>query len=270
MKHSLVLLEGVSKTAEAKYSIGEVQSEELLKIHLEIAHLSNEIANLKEEQSAKVTYINALLNRGPEGPLATPELDEDTSFNQDIKELYTSALFNQPELLIFSYAIERNKFAKDLAKKNFFPDMMAAVAQRGIASGMIGPWDLMLSFTVPFWFWTKQRYEIKEAIANLEEAEAAYKAMQNKATSEVKGLYTKIRIAKNKIHHYKVSLLPILESSVNASLAGFRSGEGDFMILLDTQRMYIQTKLEYYNALVEYNMNLADLERTVGASLRAE
>jgi len=267
-KQSLILLKSITKTAEARYTVGEITQEELFKLNLEIARLSNTILNLQQEKQAKETRLNTLLNRDFESPLGAPELTEDTSFNQDIKSLYQSTLLNQPELIIFSYAIEKNKYAKSKALKSFFPDFMAGLVQRGITSGSIGPWDLMLSFTVPFWFWTKQRYEVKEAIANLEEAEAAYKAMQNRAFAETKDLATKIEIAKNKINLYKANLIPILESSISSSLAGFISGKGDFMMLLDNQRMLIETKMFYYTALVEYNMNLADLERTVGIDLR--
>jgi len=210
------------------------------------------------------------LNRAQEFSVGAPELSEDLSFQPDIKSLYQGALLNQPELIIFSYAVEKNKYAEKLAKKSFFPDLMAGIVQRGIASAGFGAWDLMLSFSAPFWFWTKQRYEVKEAIVNLEEAEASYKAMQNKAFAEVRDLAAKIEIAKNKINLFKTSLIPILESSISSSLAAFASGKGDFMMLLDSQRMLVETKMEYYNALVEYNMNLADLERSVGAELTEE
>ncbi len=267
-EQSLALLRGIVKIALGKYTIGEIAQEELFKLNLEVARLSNAILNLKQERRAKETRLNTLLNREPELPVGAPELTENLFFQVDIKSLYRETLLNQPELIIFSYAIEKNKYAKSLAQRSFFPDLMAGLVQRGITSGAIGPWDLMLSFSVPFWFWTKQRYEVKEAIANLEEAEAAYKAMQNKAFVETKDLATKIEIAKNKINLYKTSLMPILESSIASSLAAFSSGKGDFMLLVDNQRMLIETKMEYFKALVEYNTNLADLERAVGVDLR--
>jgi hypothetical protein len=40
------------------------------------------------------------------------------------------------------------------------------------------------------------------------------------------------------------------------------------MMLLDSNRMLVDIKMGYYNSLVEYEMALADLERTVGVSLR--
>ena len=267
-QESLAFLETVAKIAEAKYITGEVSQEELFKINLEIAKLSNEIKNHQAEKRAHEAHLNTLLNRDPESPLGHPELKEDISFDKDINSLYRLTLENQPELLIFSYAIEKNKYAKSLAKKSFLPDVMAGIVQRGIASGSIGPWDLMLAFSVPLWFWTKQRYEVKEAIANLEGARAAYQAMKNEALFETKDLATKVAIAKNRINLYKNNQIPILEGSIESSLSGYRAGKGDIMILLDNERMLIETKMDYYKALVEYNMNLADLERTVGLDFR--
>lgn len=267
-KQNLELLKAMFKAAGAGYSVGSIAQEQVFKIHSEVARLNTDIRNLEQERSALITRLNALLNRDPESGLDIAGLSEETNFNQDIKSLYQSAILNQPELLVFALAIEKNKHAKSLAKKSFFPDLMAGIIQRGIASGTLGPWDLMLSFSVPLWFWTKQRYEVKEAISNLEEAQAAYNAMQNKAFAQVKDLYARIEMAKNKIKLYKTNLIPVLESSFDSSLAGFRTGKGDFMALLDTQRMLVEARMDYYRALVDYNMNLADLEKAVGVDLR--
>lgn len=266
-EQSLIFLEGIAKIAEARYVVGDIMQEELFKINLEIAKLSNDIANLNQEKTAKETRINALLNRNPQNPLGLPQLQEDTGFDKDVPSLYQMTLENQPELLIFSYAIEKNKYAHSLAKKSFLPDLMGELTLRGITSGAIGPWDLMLALSLPLWFWTKQRYEVKEAVANLEEAKAAYEAMKNKALFETKDLYARIEIAKNKINSYRNSQIPMLEGSIQSSLSGYASGRGDIMLLLDSQRMLIETKMSYYKALVEYNMGLADLEKTTGIEL---
>lgn len=266
-QNSLGLLETMAKIAEAKYTVGNASQEEIFKINLEIARLSNVIANLKQEKLSQETQINALLNRRLESKLDMPVLEEDLSFNQDIDSLYQLALQNQPELLVFSYVIEKNKYAKSLAKRSLLPDIMAEIGLRGITSGGIGPWDLMLAFSVPFWFWTKQRYEIKEAITNLEEAEIAYQAMKNTAFSKIKDLLTQIEITKNKLNLYKHNLMPLLENSISASLSAYRSGKGDLMLLLDTERILVETKMDYYSILAEYNMRLSDLERYVGINL---
>lgn len=267
-EQSLALLENIAGIAQARYSTGELSQEEVFKIQLEIARLNTTIINLRQEKLSKQTRINTLLNRDAESALGAPVLNEDTSFNKDIDSLYRLTLENQPELLIFSYAIEKNKYAKDLAKKSFFPDFMSGIVMRGITSGSIGPWDLMLAFTVPLWFWTKQRYEVKEAIANLEQAQAAFQAMKNKAIAETKDLATQVKTSQNKIALLKHNVIPILESSIASSLAGLRTANTEAMLLIDNIRMLIETKLDYYKELVEYNINLANLERTVGLDLK--
>ncbi|OGX28009.1 MAG: hypothetical protein A3F87_03295 [Omnitrophica WOR_2 bacterium RIFCSPLOWO2_12_FULL_51_24] len=266
-EQNLKFLESISKIAEARYIVGKLQQEDLFKINLEIASLSNKVANLRQERSAKETRINTLLSRDPEGGLGVPELDEGAPFDNDIGRLYKLTLQNQPELLVFSYAIEKNKYAKSLAQKSYFPDLFGELVMRGITSGSIGPWDLMLAFTVPIWFWTKQRYQVKEAIADLEGAEAAYTAMKNRAFSGTKDIAVKTEIARGKIELYRKSMIPLLEGSINSSVAAFSSGKGELMTLLDSERMLIETRMDYYRFLVEYNMGLADLERTVGSEL---
>lgn len=267
-EESVKLLEDSAKVAEAKYGLGKLTQGDVLKLHLEIARLNNEIANLKEERKAQETKLNTLLNRSPQAPLGIAIVEEDISFNADIDALYQLALDNQSELQSFSYAIEKNTYAKSLAKRSVFPDVMAEIGLRGITSGGIGPWDLAMAVSVPFWFWTKQRYEIKEAVANLEEAQAVYEAMRNKMYSEVRDLASKTEIAKNKIHLYKANFLPILEVFISSSLAALVAGKYDFMMLIDSARIYIDAKLDYYRSLVEYNLNLSELEKEVGLSLR--
>lgn len=266
-EESLKLLKGILNISETKYITGLALQEDIFKINLEIKGIETVIMNLKEGQSAKRTRINALLNRPPEDPLGDPVLEEDISFNMDIGSLYKLTLENQPELSVFSYAIERNKNAKALAKKSFLPDLTAQIGMRGITSG-IGPWDLMMALTLPLWFWTKQRYEIKEAIANLDEAKASYEAMKNRALSETKDMAVNVEIAKNQINLYKNNSIPILEGSIKSSLEAFSSGKGDLAALIDNARLAAEAKMSYYKALTEYNMSLSGLERIVGEELR--
>ena len=263
-RRSMIYLQGLAKVAEARYaSSPDMPQADILKIDLEIARLKTTMLNLAEERAAKQARMNYLMGNAPDAAEVVPEALEDVIAVGRVEELYKSTLVNEPELLMFQYAIERNRYATSLAKKSVFPDFTAAITKRGL-----GLWDLMLSFTVPLWYWTKQKYEIKEAVANLEEAEAAYAAMTNKALAETKERFIRTRTAYNKISLYKQNLLPLLESSIASSQSAYQSGKGDFMALLDSQRMLIDTRLEYYRAVAEFNMAVADLERETGSELR--
>jgi outer membrane protein, heavy metal efflux system len=262
-QQSLVLLQGLAKTAEARYASSmDTPQADILKIDVEIARLNTAILNIQQERTAKEAALNNLLGRRPENPVGAPESLEENIPAIELYSLYKSTLVNQPELLIFQYAIERNKFEKSLAKRSVFPDITAEITKRGL-----GLWDIMLSFTVPLWYWTKQKYQIKEAVANLEQAQAAYTAMSNQSLARTKEMYVTTQTAYNKINLYKNNLLPLLEQSINSSLSAFSSGKGDFMELLDSERMLIDTRMEYYRAVVEFNTAVVDLERAAGIGL---
>jgi len=262
-RQSLVFLQGLAKTAEARYASSiDMPQTAILKIDVEIARLNTSILNILQERKAKEAALNNLMGRGPESPVAMPAALEENFTGNTLDSLYKSTLVNQPELLLFEYAIEKNKLEKSLAKRSVFPGMTAEITKRGL-----GLWDIMLSFTVPLWYWTKQRYQIKEAVANLEQARAAYKAMSNQALAETKEMYVKTQTAYNMISLYKHNLLPLLEQSIASSLSAFSSGKGDFMELLDSERMLIDSRMEYYRAVVEFNAAVVDLERAAGMGL---
>jgi len=260
----MLFLDDISQVAEAKYVVSDVSYAQILKIHLEISRLSNDIENLKKALPAKEARLNSLMNVPQENKIGFVSLKDDGLFSKDNSALQKLAEENSPELKVFSYMIERNKHIKSLVKKNIFPDIMTEVALRGITSAAIGPWDLALSLSLPLWFWSKQRYEIKEAVADLEEAEAVYAAMKNKVLWEITNLASKLEIAQNKIKLYKTDLLSLSDNSLESLRASYLSSQADFADLLDALRMFIDIKMSYYSALVEYNMNLVELESLVG------
>ncbi len=266
---SMSFLNDISQVAEVKYVVSDVSYAQILKIHLEISRLSNDIENLRKGLPAKEAKLNFLMNVSQENKIGVISLRNDDSFNKDNGTLHKLAEDNSPELKVFSYMIERNKYAKSLAKKNIFPDLMTEVALRGITSAAIGPWDLALSLSLPLWFWSKQRYEIKEAVANIEEAEAVYAAMKNRVSWEITNLINKVEVAQNKIKLYKTNLLSLSDNSLESLRVSYLSSGADFGDLLDALRMFIDIKMSYYLALVEYNMNLAELESLAGG-LHAE
>ena len=262
-RESLVFLQGLAGTAEARYASSvDMPQADVLKIDVEIARINTMIINLQKERAAKEAALNELMGQGPESPVGMPEAVEGNIPAVDLNSLYKATLINEPELLMFQYAIDKNTLEGSLAKKSVFPGVTAEITKRGL-----GLWDIMLSFAVPLWYWTKQKYQIKEAVANLEEARAAYKAMSNQALARTKEMYVRTQTAYNKISLYKNNLLPLLEQSIASSLSAYSSGRGYFMELLDSERMQIDTMMEYYRAVVEFNSAVADLERATGMGL---
>ena len=70
-----------------------------------------------------------------------------------------------------------------------------------------------------------------------------------------------------KISNYPSSVLPQAEQTVQVARAAYESDRGSFLALIDSQRVLLDARLDYYRARAERAQAIADLERVVGIDL---
>jgi cobalt-zinc-cadmium efflux system outer membrane protein len=109
---------------------------------------------------------------------------------------------------------------------------------------------------------------LEEADKNISAGEANYQAMKNMLRREVKDRFTMLNIYRRKLKLYDASLLSSANSALEGSLAGYRGGKIEFMLLLDSFRTYLDINKEYYETLADYYTKLAELEEITGGSLQ--
>ncbi len=266
-QESKIFLENLVKISQSRYIVGDSSQQDIFKAQMELAKLANEIINLQREKEATAVKLNALLNYPPQ-----KELKLKTDFSPDnltygLDDLYILTLQNKPELAVFNYALERSRADYKLAKRELLPDLSTMLKLRDPLSGAFGAYDILMAINLPFWFWSKKRYEVKEALIDIDVAQAAYQNMKNKALLEVKENYVSVDTQKRSVNLYQTTIIPLARSSLDSSLAGYRGGKVDFLTVLDNQRQLIDARINYYSALAMYEQGLADLEYSVGVSL---
>jgi outer membrane protein TolC len=264
-----ILLSDLSRIAQSKYSVGKVSQQDVLKAQVEVSKIINELIILRQEKETAEAKLNALLNRDIRSPLGKPQEFEVASFGSSIESLFAAAVENRPELKEAFYEVERSKLALSLARLEYAPDFMVEYKQRQTNAGWDG-WDGMVKVNVPLWFRTKQNYKVKEAMQDLASAESAYRGMKNGAFSQVRDLLAKVQAAERQVDLYKTGILPQAEQTFKASLAGYQTDKVDFLNLLDSQRMLLDFRLEYYRSTVDFQQRLAELEQAVGTDLIKE
>ena len=128
--------------------------------------------------------------------------------------------------------------------------------------------DLMFDVSLPLWFWARQNRSVEEADKNVLSGQANLEAMRNMLRREVNEHLTVLSISRRKVKLYDTALLASSRSALKGSLAGYRAGQVDFIMLLDSVRSYLDISKEYYQALADYNIKLAELEEVVGVDLK--
>ncbi|MCX6356787.1 MAG: TolC family protein [Candidatus Aureabacteria bacterium] len=265
------IIDQFSGIATSRYGAGMGTQADALKAQVELAKIENELVMLEQRRITAQARLDILLNRDPSRELGAPRIDDAITRAPSLQELFSRARENNPELKAYRYGIERGDAAFKLSLNEFMPDLMLRfeqMVQRGNLQG--GMWAGSLGVTIPLWFLQKQVFGAKEMKAELESLKAEYSGKENMVLFDIRDAYARAEANKKIADSYRASFIPQAEQTVNAALKGYESGKGDFLALLDSQRMLTEFKLDRYKAAIEFATALADLEKAVGVDLNIQ
>lgn len=256
------------KSAEARYSVGKATQSDVLKAQVELAKLTNERVTLGQMRQTAVARLNALLNRPTQEAIGTTVFKTEMRSNKfEWNSLEKLTLEKNPDLLEVESAVKRQEASLRLARFEYLPDFMARSENRQFNGERPQEYDAFLGMTVPLWGFKKQRSQVKEAKALLDEAHANFQQTKNAVLFEVQDALVRVESNQRLAALYETSVLPQAQQSLKSAVAGYESDRNDFLSLIDAQRNLKTFQLEYYDSIVKLEQSFADLERTVGTDL---
>jgi outer membrane protein TolC len=254
------LLGQASDSATNRYSIGKAGQQDALKAQIELAKVDANLITWEQKRQSANAKLNILLNYSPENNIGEPELDKNSGSINALDDLYNLAKQSRSELKAMRYMIDKAKTSLNLAGQDYLPDFMISY-ERMLDSGE-DMW--MIGASVPVWFFMKQNYGVKEMQSDLAMAEYEYKNAENMVLFDIKDFYSQFDSNKKLKDLYETALLPQADQSFKSSLTAYESGQENFQGLLDSERTILELKMEYYEVLMNLEIAMAELERTVG------
>jgi len=262
------ILENFAKIAETRYSVGEGIQQDVLKAHVEVSKMVDDLIMLTQRKRALEAKLNALLNRSPETPVGEPEEVVFRKFPYTIEELQKMALEMNPSLKGMKKMIEAKEKAYALAKRDYYPDFnfRFAYGQRDKLMGMRQDDMLtgMVEMNIPIFYKSKQDRKVAETKAEILATEAQYRAMKNEILFMIADMGSMTQRVERQIDLYKTGIIPQASLQVNSALSAYRVNKTDFLTLLDSQMTLYKYELQYHLALTEYEKNVASLGAAVG------
>jgi cobalt-zinc-cadmium efflux system outer membrane protein len=156
------------------------------------------------------------------------------------------------------------------SRKLYYPDLMVKVSSRRKTGAEFGTRELGVSLNLPLWFWKKQKNIVAAKKIKWEEAKNLYQAAKNELSFKINSFHTKIQTAKKQFDRLKEVILPQAEACLLASVKNYETGKIDFLSLIDSQKMLLKVKWQYFQCLGEYFKNLAKLEKITGEVVKNE
>ena len=271
------LLFGFARTAESAYAGMKASQNDVNKAHIEAAEVKQRSLLLHQQRQSLLFMLGALINREvKEEDLRPFPIFRAPNQPLELIKLIRQAHQHRPEINEAVSSVEAAQHAQSLAKYENAPDISIGFQYFGIGSGSTSDpndgrdaWMIPIKFTIPLW---QNRIvpAVQEAKENLNASNARLEDIENLSGYEVKNAFYKFTTSKEIVDLYEKVLLPQSELALRSETAGYESGNTDFLALVESERLYLNTKIAYHQALADSLKNFAVLERIVGLDLAGQ
>jgi cobalt-zinc-cadmium efflux system outer membrane protein len=257
---NLTMVEEVLRTVKARVAAGDATVFETMKATVEVQKATKEVARA---QNALVV-VRAKLDMVTSGTLGKQfSIQGDFEPLQqglDLEMLSARAIEQHPTLRRLTKLVEQAEFSTTLEKESRIPN----VTVQGNYHREAGDESVTAGLSVPLPLWYRRQGEIETALGARHRAEAERLRAQNEISQAITQHVQDVRTATEQLQVFETGLLKQAEQTLRVARISFKQGVASLLDLLDSQRVYRQTLLEYVQARADLSIALARLERAVG------
>ncbi len=263
------LLAGFIETAESRYSVGKASQREVIKAQLELSGMLRKLLYLEQKQKTAEARLTSLLSRKVHSPFWLEEKSK-TVFDYSDDDLMKIAM-GRPMLSGLEYKVDRAKLSKRLSKKEYYPDFDFGISygQRDDA-GAISRADFLsasITMNIPLWFKGKENKKVAQEAAKANRAKEAFETMRDEVYYQVRLITSEIERLDKEIDLLETGLIPQSALSFNSTVAAYKVNKAAFLDLVRNQIGLYNYEVEYFQAIMTREKNLAKLEAVVGKRL---
>ncbi len=266
LKRNRDLLNKLVNVTEDRYSVGKAAQQDVFKAQTQASILETRLVKLEQERASTEADINGILNRRPGTPVGRPEDVKSKELTATLEDLYVSAAQNSPMLRRDQKMIERTQLAVNSARKEYYPDMTLSGGY--FNQGSMPPmYQFQASFTVPLFYWRKQRAGVNEQVSMLSQAKRTYEATNQSLHARIQEDFTMAQASRKLMKLYTQTVVPQGNMALESSLSTYETGSVDFLSVLTNFTTVLDYELNYYDEALNYALALTRLEEMTGRQL---
>lgn len=253
---------------------GLATKNDVLKVEVQLSEI--QLQQIDAKNSVKLAIVN--LDNVIGLPLNTDiqvqeNIEISENLNYELEQLIKSALENRPDLKALNYQVEASKNGITLAESNWYPQIYLTgnyyynkPNQRILPNQnrFDATWDVGVGLSFNIWNWGATKNQTVQAKAQYEESVDGLNTMKDAITLEVTQDYYNMIKAREKVL--------VAEQTVSQAEENYRVTDDKFKQgltlnseLLDAETALLQAKTNQIQAQVEYELALAQIERSTGS-----
>jgi len=260
---NLTIVEEVLRTVNLRVTAGEATSFEAMKATVEVQKAKKDVARAQNGLQVARTRLNTLTAGGLGKHFAIQGDFQPPREPLDIEGLIARALDQHPTLRRLTKQSEQAAYSVALERESRIPNIVV----QGQYHREAGDESVTAGLSVPLPLWYRRQGEIESALGAKYRAEAERLRARNDLEQAITQYVQEAQTATEQIHVFETGLLKQAERTLEIARSSFRQGAASLLDLLDSQRSFRQTQLEYAQARAELSIALSHLERAVGGPL---
>ena len=265
LQRNAALLEQMEQQAEAHYSTGQGNQQDVLKAQLERTKILREVSMHHQLVGEAQAELKRILRRPQDSLDIIAEPVAATFVRYTASELLDKVRAQNPNIQENSAIVQRNQTAVELARREFRPDFGVSYMYENTDRKFRDYYQLSLNVNFPR---RKPRQAaLAQAQVNVERSQTDLDAQLQAALAEVQKQYVMVKTSGEQLLIYRDGLIPQAQATIQAGLAAYQSNREDFETLFSSFMDVLNLNLEYQQTILDHETALAHIERLMGVTV---
>ncbi|MBF7093294.1 TolC family protein [Flavobacterium sp. ALJ2] len=269
--NSYTILKNIAAADSIQYKLGNIAEIDARQSKLEANSMLNEVYQSEADWKTALLELGTMVGNQKADTLYSPSGDL-AKFDRlfDLNELITAAENNRADL---QAALKNKNVSQELlklAKANRVIDLGLGlgVESASIVSNAVAPTpssnSVSAGITIPLKFSNRYKGELKAAEFGTQQADVLYKQTELQIQIEVRKAYFNYLTVQKQVRQFNTGLLADAQKLLDGKVYSYKRGETSLLEVLNAQRTYNETQLNYYETLYNYAAALVELEKSAG------
>jgi outer membrane protein len=251
------------KSARGFFEVGTRPKSDVARAEVDVANARVDLIKARNAERLARVQLNTAMGIAADTPT---EVQDNLVFQPmtiDRVQLRSQALAQRPEYKQAQLKVEENEARVRKAFRDFFPDISATGTYGSTRTDFNEAWAIGLQMQWSIFDGGNRIARVREAKANLDSAVATVKATELDIASEVEQAQLSVNEAQERIGAAQTAVASAQEN-FRLAQGRFDAGVGTILELTDAQLFLTQAQNTEAQALADYRIFLARLERAIG------
>ena len=260
------------EVAQAFYEQEMIPRNDLLEAEVRYAQVKQDLIRAENGVEIAKAYFNTLLRREVNQPVEVEDIPEYQPQAFPLEDCLSEAFQRRPEMKEIEFTVEKAEKGVTLSKSRFFPtiSLVTDYQRMGEHADVRGNlyedaerFMVTTLFSWDVWEWGKKHYQVSASRAKAAQAGEQKKQVGDAIALEVKESYLNLQEEEKNIVVAKTAI-ERAEENFRLNKEKYNEQMATTTDVLDAQTLLTGAQNNYYNALSDYHIAKARLERAVG------